>query len=221
MNEGFMKEINIGATVFSDRREIGHVEQVVLDCDAYEASHLVVKHGRLQPQYLLMPIGWVTNAERDRVYISHSEDELADLPNFETQHFVRLDRLDQEHLEHPRSKIKPADWINYFVPLVSRALGGAYDPPGVVVTDQLLSPSERAVGRGLPVESSDGHKVGEVQEVLFSEGDWRLSGVIIGRGFIRTHPMRVAADWITRIGTDKIVLNRSKAQVEQWEKEME
>ncbi len=214
-----MKEINIGATVFSQQQEVGRVEQVVLDCNTYEASHLVVKHGgSLQPHHVLMPIDWVTNAEHDRVYINHSEDELAQLPNFETQHYARLDQLDEEHLEHPRSKIRPSDWINYFVPLVTRALGGAYNPPGVVVTDSLLSSSESAIRRGLPVESSDGHKVGEVQEVVFSEPDWRLSGVVIGRGFIRTHPMKVAADWITKITADKIVLNRSKSQVEEWER---
>ncbi len=216
-----MKEINIGAKVFSHHHEIGRVEQVVLDCNDYEASHLVIRHGgALQAQHLLMPIGWVTNAEHDRVYISHSEEELKALPNFETQHYVRLDQLDQEHSDHPRSKIKPTDWINYFVPLVSRALGELYNPPGVVVTDQLLSPSESAIGRGLPVESSDGHKVGEVQEVLFSEPDWRLSGFVIGRGFIRTHPMKVAADWIAKVTAEKIVLNRSKSQVEEWERNM-
>ena len=214
-----MKEINIGATVFSNQREIGRVEQVVLDCESYEASHLVVKHGStLQQHHVLMPIGWVTNAEHDRVDINHSEEELTALPNFETQHYARLDQLDEEHLEHPRSKIRPTDWINYFVPLVAGALGEPYSPPGVVVTDSLLSPSESAIRRGLPVESSDGHKVGEVQEVVFSESDWRLSGVVIGRGFIRTHPMKVAADWITKITADKIVLNRSKLQVEEWER---
>lgn len=210
-----MKEINIGATVFSSQQELGRVEQIVLDCNAYEASHLVVKHAG---HHVLMPIAWVTGTEHNRVDINHSEEELAKLPNFETQHYARLDQLDEEHLEHPRSKIRPGDWINYFVPIVTRALGGSYNTPGVVVTDPLLSPSESAIRRGLPVESSDGHKVGEVQEVVFSEPDWRLSGVVIGRGFIRTHPMKVAADWIARIGSDKIVLNRSKAQVEQWEK---
>ena len=121
-------------------------------------------------------------------------------------------------MEHPRSKIKPADWINYFVPLVAHALGEPYDPPGVRVTDQLISSSESVIRRGLSVESSDGYKVGEVQEVLFSEPDWRLSGVIIGRGFIRPHPMKTPADWITKITENKIVLNRTKSQVEEWEK---
>lgn len=215
-----MKEINIGATVVSNGKEIGIVERVVLDCDAYEASHLVVKHGgALQSRLRLMPINWVLNAERDQVRISHSETDLATLPIFEMKHYVQLDQLDQEHLEHPRSKVKPSDWINYVVPLVAHALGDPYDPPGVRVTDQLLSPSESAIRRGLPVESSDGHKIGEVQEVLFSEPDWRLSGVIIARGFIRTHPMKVPADWITRINSDKIQLNRTKSQVEDWEKQ--
>ncbi|MBS1791645.1 MAG: PRC-barrel domain-containing protein [Acidobacteria bacterium] len=215
-----MKEINIGAAVISGNQEIGRIEQVILDCDTYEASHLVVKQGNaFQSQLRVMPIGWVSSAEHNRVHTGHSEKELAALPNFEVQHYARLDQLDEERLEHPRSKIKPSDWINYFVPLVTGALGGAYDPPGVRVTDPLLSANESAIGRGVAVESSDGHKVGEVQEVLFSEPDWRLSGVIIGRGFILTHPMKVAADWIVKITADKIMLNRTKSQVEQWEKE--
>lgn len=214
-----MKEINIGAAVLSGNNEIGRVERVVLDCNAYEASHLVVRcGGALQSQFRLMPIDWVTSAEHDRVQIGHSEGDLGGLPSFEVKHYARLDQWNREHLEHPRLKIKPADWINYFVPLVAHALGEPYDPPGVRVTDQLISPSESAIRRGLPVESGDGYKVGEVHEVLFSEPDWRLSGVIIGRGFILPHPMKVPADWITKITEEKIVLNRTKAQVEEWEK---
>ncbi len=215
-----MKEINIGAVVLSGNKDIGRVEQVVLDCETFEASHLVVRcGGALQSQHRLMPIGWVTGSEHNRVHIEQTEDELTALPNFEVQHYVRLNQLDQEQLEHPRSKIRPADWINYLVPLVAHALGDPYDPPGVRVTEPLLSPSESAIRRGLLVESSDGYKVGEVQEVLFSEPDWRLSGVVIARGFILTHPMKVAADWITKITPEMILLNRTKAQVEEWEKQ--
>lgn len=215
-----MKEINIGAVVLSGNQDIGRVEQVVLDCETFEASHLVVRcGGALQSQHRLMPIGWVTGSEHNRVHIEQTEDELTALPNFEVQHYVRLNQLDQEQLEHPRSKIRPADWINYLVPLVAHALGDPYDPPGVRVTEPLLSASESAIRRGLLVESSDGYKVGEVQEVLFSEPDWRLSGVVIARGFILTHPMKVAADWITKITPEMILLNRTKAQVEEWEKQ--
>lgn len=215
-----MKEINIGAAVLSNGREIGLVEQVVLDSDSYEASHFVIKHGgALQSQLKLMPAAWVVNAEHDSIHVSEPEEELARLPNFEMQHYVRLDHLDEDHLEHPRSKIRPTDWIYYFVPLLTHALGDPYSAPGVKVTEPILAASERAIRRGSPVQSSDGHKVGEVQEILFSEPDWRLSGVIIGRGFIRTHPMRVPADWIAKLETGRILLNRSKSQVEEWEKE--
>ncbi|HMV46270.1 MAG TPA: PRC-barrel domain-containing protein [Blastocatellia bacterium] len=215
-----MREINIGAAVLSNGREVGSVEQVVLDCDSYEAAHFVIKHGgALQSQLRLMPADWVTSAEHDSIHISRTENELSELPVFELQHYTRLDQLDEEHDEHPRSKIRPSDWVYYFVPMLTGGLGEPYAAPGVRVTEPQLAASESALRRGLPVESSDGQKVGEVQEVLFSEPDWRLSGVIIGRGFIRTHPMRVPADWITRISAEKIVLNRSKSQVEQWEKE--
>ncbi len=215
-----MIEINIGASVESNGRDVGRIERVVLDRESYEATHLVIRQGGpLNPRHLLMPVGWVTGSEHSKVRIDRSEDEVTALPNFEVQHYVRLDQLDQEHSEHPRSKVKPADWINYFVPLIANAFGDPLHTPGVVVTDQLLSPSENAVRRGLPVESSDGHKLGEVQEVLLNETDWGLSGIIIARGFVLKHPMRVPADWVSMIERERIVLNRSKHQVVEWERQ--
>jgi uncharacterized protein YrrD len=215
-----MLEINIGATIESRGREVGRVEQVVLNRDSYEATHLVVKHGGLlNARHLLMPFNWVVGSEHDRVFIDRADDEINALPNFEMQHYVRLDQLDEEQVEHPRSQIKPSDWINYVVPFVANAFGEPYHPPGVVVTDQLLSTSESAVNRGLPVESSDGHKVGEIHEVLLSQPEWRLSGIIITRGFVLKHPMRVPADWVVSIERDRIRLNRSKQQIEDWEKQ--
>jgi len=215
-----MLEINIGTPIENRGHEIGRVERVVLDRNSYEATHLVVKQGGLiNPRHLLMPFDWVVGSEHDHVVINREESELSTLPNFEMQHYLGLDQLEEEHVEHPRSAIKPSDWINYVVPFVANAFGEPYHQPGVVVTDQLLSNSECAVNRGLPVESSDGHKVGEVHEVLLSETDWRLSGVVITRGFILKHPMRVPADWVSSIGRDRIALNRSRQQVEDWERQ--
>jgi len=153
------------------------------------------------------------------VRIGRTAADVAALPNFEVQHYARLDQLDREELEHYRSKVRPTDWVNYVVPLVANAFGDPYHTPGVIVTDELLDPSESVIRRGLAVESSDGHKLGEVHEVLLSEPDRRLSGVIIGRGFVLTHPMRIPADWITRIARNRIVLNRTRGQVADWERE--
>jgi sporulation protein YlmC with PRC-barrel domain len=237
-----MLEINIGSTIESRGREVGRVERVVLDRDWYEATHLVVQRGGpLNAQHLLMPMEWVISAEHDRVRIDRGEDEVASLPNFEVKHYVRLDELDQEHRAHPRARIRPADWMNYFVPLVAHALGEPFSPPGVVVTDQMLAPSESAIRRGVAVESNDAQKLGEVVEVFLSEPDWRLSGMLIKRPLLnvvgealreswrkeqtpaRTAAMkgllRVPADWVARIERDRIVLNRSKQQVDEWERE--
>lgn len=213
-----MHEINIGALLESHGKEIGRVERVILDGSLFEASHLVIKlGGPLAARHVLMPIHWVTKSEHNRIGVNHTEAEAEALPNFETQHFTRLDQLDEERLEHPRSKIKPSDWINYLVPFVAGSLGEPSSPQGLIVTDPLLSNSERIIKRGLPVESTDGHKIGEVHELLLSEADWRLSGVIIARGLVRKRPMRLPADWVAKIDQERIVLNRSKQQIEDWE----
>lgn len=215
-----MIEINIGAMVKSEGREAGRVERVVLDRDSHEATHLIIKHGGpLNARHTLMPIGWVRRTEHDCVQIEQTAATLAALPDFEVQHYARLDELDRQELERHRSKIKPADWVNYVVPLVANAFGDPYHTPGVVVTERMLEPSERAIRRGLAVESGDRHKVGEVREVLLSEPDWRLSGLVIGRGLVLTHDLRIPADWIAQIESTRIVLNRRKRQVEDYERE--
>lgn len=215
-----MIEINIGATVESNGQDIGRVESVVLDQESFDATHLVIKQGRvLKSGHLIMPIEWVITSDSNRVRIARRDDEMSALPSFEVQHYVRLDQMEQEHAEHPRSKVKPSDWVNYFIPLVTHSLGEPYSPPGVVMTDEMLSPSESAIKRGLPIESSDGHKIGEVQEIILDKPDWRLSGVIISRGMFLKQSMRVPADWVARIERERIVLNRSKQQIDDWKQE--
>lgn len=217
-----MIEINIGAAVESESREVGRVERVVLDRDWHEATHLIVKYGGLlNPRQVLMPIGWVRRAEHNRVQIEQTAAELEALPGFEVQHYARLDELERKDLERHRSKIKPADWVNYVVPLVANAFGDPFHTLGVVVTERMLEPTESAIRRGLVVESSDGHKVGEVHEVLLSEPDRRLNGLIIGRGLVLTHDLQIPADWITRIESSRIVLNRRKRQIEDYEREQQ
>jgi sporulation protein YlmC with PRC-barrel domain len=215
-----MIEIKIGAIVENRGNEVGRIERVVLDREWYEVTHLVIKHGGpLNPRHILIPVDWVIASMPERVRIDRTEEEISALPNFEVQHYVNLEQLDQEHIEHPRSKVKPSDWINYFVPLFANAFGDPYHTPGVVVTDQMLTSSESVIRRGISVESCDGHKLGEVQEVLLSAPDWRLSAIIIARGFVLKHPMRMPADWIAKIERERILLNRSKKQVEEWEKQ--
>jgi len=212
-----MIEINIGAVVESHDEEIGLIERVILDHNSFEAAHLVIRRGgALHPRHILMPVDWIVSASHDRLRIEQSVTELEALPNFETQHYVSLDHLDEEEWEHPRSRIRPTDWINYLVPLVANAFGDPYHTPGIVVTNQLMEATENAIVRGLRVESSDESMVGEVAEVLLSKPDWRLSALVITRGGDTAKPLRIPADWISIIQSDRILLNRTLEQFEAW-----
>jgi uncharacterized protein YrrD len=220
-----MIEINIEAMVENGEEEIGVIERVILDHNSFEATHLVIRRGgSLHPRHILMPIDWIVSSTHDRLRIERSGGELEGLPNFETQHYVSLDHLDEEQWQHPRSRIRPTDWINYLVPLVANAFGDPYHTMGVVVTNQLMEATENAIGRGLPVESSDEEQVGEVAEVLLSKPDWRLSALVVACGAGRggtDRTLRVPADWIAIIQSDRIVLNRTSEQFESWMEEQE
>jgi sporulation protein YlmC with PRC-barrel domain len=213
-----MIEINIGTPIEHEGREIGRIEKIILDRSSLEASHLVVRLGKpLRSELLLMPLEWVTGSTAHSLRVDHAEAEFEALTPFELQHYVRLDEA-RDEFERTRTRIKPSDWVNYFVPFVANAFGDPLHAPGIVVTDRMLEPSESAIGRGLPVESSDGHRLGPVHEVLLSQPDWRLSGIIIERGFVRARPLRLPADWVAHVTEDRIVLNRTKEQVESWER---
>jgi sporulation protein YlmC with PRC-barrel domain len=215
-----MIEIRIGAGLVSQGQEVGRIERVILDRETEEVTHLVVRHGGpLQARSLLLPLAWVRRATHEQVETDRTEEEIEGLPNFETRHFVTLDHLAEEQGAHPGSKIRPADWIHYLVPLVANAFGDPYHTPGVIVTDPLLSASESAIRRGMPIEASDGHRAGELLEVLLSEPDRRLSGLMVGRGPLLSHSLRIPADWIDRFESDRIVLRRTRAQIDDWEKE--
>lgn len=212
-----MIEIRIGAAVVSGNSEIGRIEQAILDHNTGEVTHLVIRHGgAFQARHIVMPLDWITAADAERVVIDHGEGELESLPNFEMRHYVSLDKLDEEHWEHPRARIRPADWIDYLVPLVANAFGDPLHTPGVVVTDQLLSATENAIPRGMAVESSDGHKVGEVLELLLGEPEMRVSGLIISHGLVPGQSARLPGDWIGTVQHDRILLNRTREQVTGW-----
>jgi len=212
-----MIEINIGTAIEHEGREIGRIEKIILDRSSFEATHLVVRLRKpLRSELLLMPLEWVIGSAQHCLRIGHAESEFEALQPFELQHYVRLDEA-REEFEHTRARIKPSDWVNYFVPFVANAFGDPLHAPGIVVTDRMMEPSESAIGRGLLVESSDGHRLGPVHEVLLSQPDWRLSGIIIERGFVRARPLRVPADWVGQVKEDRIVLNRTREQVELWE----
>ena len=91
-----MIEINIGAVVENEHEEIGLIERVILDHNSFEAAHLVIRRGGgLHPRHILMPVEWIVTASHDRLRIARSVAELEALPNFETQHYVSLDHLDE------------------------------------------------------------------------------------------------------------------------------
>ncbi len=212
-----MIEINIGAAVESGGVELGRIEQVILDRNTGEVTHLVVRHGgALHSRHIVMPLNWITSSDSERVVIERNESELEDLPNFEMRHYVSLDRLDEEQWEHPRSRIRPTDWINYLVPLIANAFGDPLHTPGVVVTDQLLSATESAIHRGMAIVSDDEQKVGELLELLVTEPEMRFSGLIIAHGLITVRAVHIPADWVETIQHDRILLNRSYEQVESW-----
>lgn len=215
-----MIEIRIGAGLFSQGQDVGQIERVILDRETEEVTHLVVRHGGpLQSRLLVLPLAWVKRATHEQIETDRTGAQIEGLPNFETQHFVTLDQLAKEQGEHPGSKIRPADWIHYLVPLVANAFGDPYHTPGVIVTDPLLAASESAIRRGMPIDASDGHRVGELLEVLLSEPDRRLSGLVVERGHLLSHSLRIPADWINRFESDRIVLCRTRAQIDDWEKE--
>jgi len=77
--------ISQGAQVISaDEKHVGNVEQVIVDSENNNATHLVVGKGFLLKEHKLVPVLWVTQVGEDKVYLSVEAslfDRLPDHPS--------------------------------------------------------------------------------------------------------------------------------------------
>jgi uncharacterized protein YrrD len=75
-----------GANVMSvDEKHVGDLERLFVDSDTNSVTHFVISQGLLLKDRKLVPAGWVSTVEEDKVHLTVSADLLDRLPTYQEQ----------------------------------------------------------------------------------------------------------------------------------------
>jgi uncharacterized protein YrrD len=84
-------EFKNGAKVLAaDGEQIGRLNRLVINPRSNEVTHIVVEKGWLFPKDKVLPIDWVEKTEEKRVLLRDDVEDLKNLPDFETTHYVAV-----------------------------------------------------------------------------------------------------------------------------------
>jgi uncharacterized protein YrrD len=210
-------KINIGANVECRGERVGTIKRLILDPTSFDLQQIVVARGGfLTAREVLVPVDRIYEAKEECITLDLSLAELETLPDFEETVYVSLDRLDRDvNAPGPLAYIEPALTSFYFIPQVPLPDNS---PAAEATTVKHIQPEACEINAGMEVYAGQ-HKVGEISEVIVDSCDKRATGFVIERGWLFTHNVNIPADWVGSIEGDRILLNRTKEQIEQLDEE--
>lgn len=184
----------------------GHSSAIVLNPETKEVTHLAVRtKGFLNDEYLV-PLDLVVGTASDRISLSCSLAELAEMPPFERTVFIGIDGN-----EINDDEMNAALMSSYaFVP------GGEY--PGQVypptLQEEQLPIGELSIHPGTDVVATDG-KVGEFHEFVVDAETDRITHLVLREGHLwGKKDVTIPLDQIARIEANAVHLKLDKAAVE-------
>jgi nucleotide-binding universal stress UspA family protein/uncharacterized protein YrrD len=211
-------DISIGADVVGTTGKLGEVHRVIADARTDTITDLVVKHGFFGRERIV-PLSHVTGVENGAIRV-----------DLDQRSFEALDGYTDDRFRAPDPNWVGPPGFNRedFLMDVTVAegpmqgLAGGPVPPLGYPGGQQVSPDDMArpsVSPGTDVLDVDGNKVGEVDDMDFASGTGRPTRLILRRGFIFHSETEIPVSMIQDISDDGVMLNVTKAQVEQLVKE--
>lgn len=201
-------EFKEGADVYTaDGEKAGEIEHVVIDPKTDEVTHIVVEKGFLFTEKKVVPTDLVEETTEDRITLRLIED-IDDLPTFEKEHYVRIDRAEDTAYDQPvywyppqgMTWWRPASYHTYPSPF------GYPEPPFVIQTERQIPEGTVALEEGTEVITDDGERVGDVERVFADADSGRVSHFVISRGFLLEEEKVVPTTWVTEIRENAVYL---------------
>jgi len=212
-------EISLGTAVTGTAGKLGEVHRFVVDAKSGKATDLVVKHGGLiGGSERLVPFGHITSVDGEGVHVGLDEQGFDAMTVFTTKghnagdpDYVGPPSMDNEGTYRGDAVL---DQMVAAGPV--GALGSISKPLGYpggeqIVPDDLERP---VVESGTAIVSDDGDHVGNVGEIAVNSDDGSLMRLTLKQGMIFKHETRLPADWVKEFGSDGILLNVNKHEVE-------
>jgi sporulation protein YlmC with PRC-barrel domain len=200
----------------SDGEAVGSVVGVVVNGGTFEVTRVLVGPGRGEPPRLV-DVSAVKTSGGDGIALDLSRQSYEAMPMLDSREIVTEPRVP----EFPT--IIPTGGVGGPV-LTDASAGGPgspggdffdvapIDPPTVQVESNLLF-SEAVLHRGSDVVSSDGHKIGTLDEA--SLGDLGIvEALVVRAGFLFHHDLRIPVSEVAEFGTDRVHLKITKDAAE-------
>jgi sporulation protein YlmC with PRC-barrel domain len=175
----------------SDGQEAGKLDKVILDADNRSVTSVVLRKGALLPHEVEINLNQLTQDPDGRHRLVFDADELAKLPPFDASKYLPPPIELSLPYEYTHEQVlMPAGWIGALSPAATVPVG--YAPVGLEPTvpddvarklhEQDLENAVIAVGSA--ILSRDGHKVGELASLTFSDPGRQLLSLVVRRGFL-------------------------------------
>ena len=84
-----------GTPVRNVNGEVGKLDHVITDAESNEVTHLVMRHGLLFPDHLVIPVEIVTEIGEDGIFIEATNDELKTLTPYSPEDMAGPDNVPQ------------------------------------------------------------------------------------------------------------------------------
>lgn len=190
-------KIHLGARVECRGERVGTVKRVVLDQTSFDVRQIVIALGGLiVSREVVVPAAQIYDANDEAITLDLSAEEAAALPDVDDAPPVPADGDEGElgglGALGPLSHMEPA-------------IGAVYVAPELAA---------REISAGTPVYAG-GEKIGEISEVIFDASDKAATAFVVERGALFTRRFEIPADWVSAIEDDRVLLNRTREQVDQ------
>jgi sporulation protein YlmC with PRC-barrel domain len=169
-----MNELRVGASVHGTDGELGRVDALIVDPTTRAVTHLVVAGRHLAPR-ALVPIEVVTDRQPERVSVELDRAGLEACPAFDEPSYNEPG----EDFAYGDSVLTPGAY--FLEPYASPFEGWP------LVEHERIPKGEISIRRGDEVLSSDGTRVGHVDEFLVDPTDNAITHVVLRQGHLFRH----------------------------------
>ena len=189
-----MSEFRVGATIQGREGDLGKLDALVIDPTSQRVTGLVVSHEKLGPR-LLVPESAVTKATPDAITVDLDEASIHQCDPFDEPNFNAPD----EDYSYGDLVMDPG---SYFLEPFASPLDG-----WALTTHERVPKGEITMRRGAAVHTSDGTKVGHVDEFLVDPDDGHITHVVVREGHISRKDVVVPISNATQIDDEDVVLD--------------
>ncbi len=207
------RDVRIGAEVRGTDGKLGEVHRVIVDARTGHITDLVVKHGFLFGNERVVPLSGVAKVENGVIYLDADKDAFERFNGYADD---RYRAPDPNYIGPPG--FNNTEFMLDEVTAMGVASFGQVEPPLGFPGGQQVSPDDMqrpALQEGSAVLDANGEKVGEISELSLDPDGGAPRHIAVKRGFLFTQEMDLPLAWVQEIGDDGVLLNVTKAEVEQ------